>query len=236
VTASLAEIQRAMVAGLTAPRGDGIYRKLVRRGIASMLRFQLPRTAAHLDARWDRDVARYLDEALPRSRYVRDVAFELVAHLEPTWRADPETPAYIVDLARWELLAFEVANAPDDLPLPAAAPLTLDRGVAFSQSMRLARYRHAVHLLPEDETSREPPAETPAALCVYRDADHDLRHLALTPSAAHILEQLAAGATLGDAVSGAASTCGAALDEAFLQGAARLLEDLTERQVVRGAT
>lgn len=235
MTSSLADLQRTMVDALRSPEGAGIYRTLVRRGLAGMLRFQLPRTAARLGPRWDADVARFLDATLPRSRYLRDVAFELFAHVEAGWRADPDVPAYIVELARHELLAFEVANAPDDPPLAGAAPLALDRGVALSAAARFVRYGHAVHLLPEDDASRELPAATPTALCVYRDPEHEIHHLSLTPSAAAILERLAAGATLGEAVAGAATDGGQALDEPFLRGAARLLEDLGERGVVRGS-
>ena len=234
MTTSLADLQRAMVDALRSPEGSGIYRTLVRRGIAGMLRFQLPRTAARLGPRWDADVARFLD-ALPRSRYLRDAAFELFAHVEAGWRADPEVPPYIVELARHELLAFEVANAPDDPPLAGAAPLALDRGVALSASARLVRYGHAVHLLPEDEASRDLPAATPTALCSYRDPEHEIHHLSLTPSAAAILERIGGGATLGEAVAGAAAACHQALDEPFLRGAARLLEDLGQRGVVRGS-
>jgi hypothetical protein len=232
MTSPLAEMQRAMVREIASPGGAGIYRALVRRGLAGMLRFELPRTAAHLGARWDRDVARFLDATLPRSRYLRDIAAELVAHVGKAWASDPEVPPHVPDLARWELLAFEVANAPDDPPCGAPAEPSLDRPVALSASMRLFRAGYAVHL-PEDGTSPEAPAAQPTALCVYRDRDFEMRTLSLTPTAAEILERLAAGATLGAAVSGAAAARGVALDAAFLEGAARLLEDLAERAVVR---
>jgi hypothetical protein len=232
---SLAQVERSLVETIRSPEGSGIYRKLVRRGLAHMLCFMLPRTAAHLGPRWDRDVARFLDERLPRSHYLRDVAFELFEHAAPGWQGDPSVPPYVIELARHELLAFEVANAPDDPPPSAAAPLTLDRGVAFLSSMRLVRHAHAVHLLVANEGSLDPPAAEPTALCLYRDAEHEIRSLVLTPSAAQILERLRAGAALGEAVSGAAAALGCALDEPFLQGAARLLEDLGERGVVRGS-
>lgn len=234
--ASLAELQRAMIDAIRAPEGAGVYRTLVRRGLADMLRYQLPRTAAHLGDRWDAEVRRYQDETLPRSHYLRDSAFELFARLAPRWSADPEMPSYAVDLARFELLAFEVRNAPDDPPIEAPRPLALDRRVVIALATRVVRFAHAVHALPEDEASTEPPAAEPVILCAYRDAELEMRTLVLTRSAAEILERLIAGATLGEAVSGAALACGAALDPPFLQGAARLLEDLGERGVVRGAS
>lgn len=230
----LQEIQRAFVNEITSASGAGVYRGLVRRGLADMLRFELPRTSRHLGERWGRDVARYLDTTLPRSRYLRDIARELVALVGPSWREDPGVPPYILDLARWELLAFEVANAPDDPVARPAGPPALDRRVVMSASMRLFHAAHAVHLIAEEADEVRPPEALPIALCVYRDSDFEMRTLTLTPSAAEILSRLASGADLGTAVSGAAAVRGVALDPAFLQGAARLLEDLTERGVVRG--
>ena len=232
--ASLGDLQRAMIDQIRAPEGSGVYRTLVRRGVADILRYQLPRTAAHLGERWDEEVRRFQGETLPRSHYLRDTAFELFARFAPRWSADPQMPPYIVDLARFELLAFEVRNAPDDPPIEAPRPLALDRRVVLALATRVVRFAHAVHALPEDESSIEPPAAEPVLLCAYRDAELEMRTLVLTRSAAEILERLIAGCTLGEAVSGAALACGAALDPPFLQGAARLLEDLGERGVVRG--
>ncbi|MEZ4301905.1 MAG: hypothetical protein R3B70_43630 [Polyangiaceae bacterium] len=244
---SLADLQRETMRGLAASdadlhrherEGDGdddedVYRSLVRASLAGMIRFQLARTALHLGARFDRDIARFLDAGLPRSRYLRDVGFAFFAAISPAWEGDPEIPVFANDLARWELLSFDLTSAPDDLSVEHAEPLALDRRVRLSSSARLFRAQHAVHLLPEDDLACAPKAE-PTALCVYRDAAFEQRTLALTPAAAAILERLLAGTTLGDAVSGAAAERGVALDPAFLQGAARVLEDLTERGVVRG--
>ena len=93
-----------------------------------------------------------------------------------------------------------------------------------------------MHLAPEDDDAPVlPPPADPVILLAYRDADHEMRTLTLTRSAAEILERLARGATLGEAVSAAASACGATLDPPFLQGAAALLEDLVTRGAIRGA-
>ena len=233
---SLGDLQRSMIADVRAPFGEGVYRTLVRRGLADILRYQLPRTAALLGARWDDEVTRHLDATLPRSHYLRDAAFEFWARVEPRWRADATVPRCALDVARFELLAFEVRNAPDDLPPRDPAALALDRGVRFSTSARVVRFDHAVHLAPEDDDAPVlPPPADPVILLAYRDADHEMRTLTLTRSAAEILERLARGATLGEAVSAAASACGATLDPPFLQGAAALLEDLVTRGAIRGA-
>lgn len=234
MSASLAEIQRAMIAEIRSPGGSGIYRTLVRRGLADVLRHQLPRTALHMGARWSAEVTRFLDLALPRSRYLRDTAFPFVALGRDRWASDPDLPSFLVDLARFELLAFEVRNAPDDLPIDSPEPLALDRRVALSRSARVARFDHAVHLLPDDEASTEPPAAEPAILLAHSDEEMEMVTLDLTPSAAEILERLLRGDALGEAVSGAATACGLALDPPYLQGAASFLEDLSIRGVIRG--
>ncbi len=234
MSASLAEIERAMLAEIRSPDGSGVYRTLVRRGLADVLKHQLPRTALHMGSRWDVEVARFLDATLPRSRYLRDTAFGFFHLGRERWSRDPDLPSFIVDLARWELLAFEVRNAPDDPAVALPAPLALERGVRLSLAARVVRFDHAVHLLPDDEASTEPPAREPALLCAYRDEEMEMCTLDLTPSAAEIVERLARGDALGEAVTGAAAACGIALDPAYLQGAASFLEDLTSRGVVRG--
>ncbi len=46
---------------------------------------EIPRTAARLGAAFGVWVDRWIDEEAPRSRYFRDVAFELVAWAGPRW-------------------------------------------------------------------------------------------------------------------------------------------------------
>jgi hypothetical protein len=72
-------------------------------------------------------------------------------------------------------------------------------------------------------------------LLAYRDPEHEVRYLELTPLACGIVERLLAGESLGQAVQGAADAAGSALSEAVLAGAAKLLADLAERGVVEGA-
>jgi hypothetical protein len=212
-----------------------LYRKLIRRGISAAVRVEIPRTAARLGPAWDTYITRFCDEELPRSHYLRDVAFELVAWAAPKWASDEAVPSYLADLARHELIAYEVA-CDDSEPLgPSGQELSLDQRVRFSPAVRLVRYEHAVHRLSAEPEARDVPAREPCALLVYRDAEHEVRYLELTPVAAAILERLLRGETLRDAVVSACRDQGRLLDGAVLEGAARLLSDLGERGVVLGA-
>ncbi|WP_437827808.1 HvfC family peptide modification chaperone [Sorangium sp. So ce1153] len=233
-----------------------LYRSLIRRGLAGAIRAGIPRTAARLGARFEADVARFLEAELPRSRYLRDVAFEFVAFAAPRWGEDPEVPAYLADLARHELAAFAASCAEADEeagePRACAAPgardardaagapasreeLSLDRGARFQRAAALVRYEHAVHRLEGGESARDVPAREPTRLLVYRDARHEVRFLELTPLAAEILGRLLAGAALRDAVVEGCAALGRPVDGPVLESTAALLSDLAERGALLGA-
>jgi hypothetical protein len=91
-----------------------------------------------------------------------------------------------------------------------------------------------VHELSADPEARDVPRRVDTALFVYRDAEHEVRYLALTPFGAAVVEVLLAGQTLRDAVFGAASAAGVALDDQALVSAAALLEDLKTRGALLG--
>lgn len=210
-----------------------LYRRHVRKTLSRGIRRQIPRTAARLGEGFDRWVERFVEAESPRSRYFRDVAFEMVAWVLPRWAEDASVPAYLGDLARHELLWFDVAAAPPGDEV-AAAEIELDRGVRFDAAVRLARYEHAVHRLDADEAARDVPAREPTALLVYRDDEHAVRYLELTPLAAAILERLLAGDTLRAAVVGGAAALGHAVDASVTQSTAAMLDDLRVRGALRG--
>ena len=194
-------------------------------------------------------VDRWVDEEGPRSRYFRDVAFELLEWAAPRWAEDASVPDYLGDLARHELTYFEVASAPDALLDGAAerAPIALDRRITFSATARLRRYRYAVHRLNAELEARDLPAREPTALLAYRDADHDVRFLELTPLAAAILDRLRGAwpmivgeppereaQPLGQAVVSACEALGLPVDPAVTGSTAALLGDLLERGAILG--
>ncbi|MBK8258958.1 MAG: putative DNA-binding domain-containing protein [Polyangiaceae bacterium] len=234
MTGALAAAQRAMVERVLAPDGDDIYRTLVRGGIADTLRFQLRCTHKHAGARWRSDVERYVSEAPPHSRYLRDVGRLFFNWALPHWKADATLPAFLIDLARWELLGFDVLNAENDAAPDKKAELVLERSVRIASSVHVFYAEFDVHLLPDDEEDMTVPARGEVKLCVYRDETFSKRTLALTPSAAILIESLKAGRTLGDAVTAAAMGTSSPLDAAFLQAAAHLLEDLSAREIILG--
>lgn len=223
---------------LASPRRLGLYRRLVRHNVTSVIERMLEHTRARLETRvpgeLDRAISAFLDEVGPRTSHLRDVPSEFLAWAAPRWRADARLPRWIADHAELELLDFTISVAPRPLPPPPLAEVAADRPLVFAEPKQLIHLGWAVNLVPRGDLDAE-PEERPVSILVYRDAEHRSRFLELTPLAAAILERLFAGDALGPAMVAACAAKAHPLDDAVLGGAARLLADLGERGVLLGA-
>ncbi len=223
---------------LASPRRLGLYRRLVRHNVTSVIETMLEHTRARLERQLpgelDRAIAAFLDEVGPRTSHMRDVPAEFLAYAAPRWRADERLPRWISDFAELELLDFTIGVAPRPMPPPPLADVAVDRPLVFADAKRLVHLGWAVNEVPRDDLEAE-PVERPVSILVYRDGEHRTRFLELTPLAAAILERLFAGDALGSAMVSACEEKAHPLDDAVLGGAARLLADLGERGVLLGA-
>ncbi|HRI07317.1 MAG TPA: putative DNA-binding domain-containing protein [Nannocystaceae bacterium] len=213
-----------------------MYRTMVQSRLRRVIREFIPRAVARLgDARYRRDFARFFAEVGSRTVYLREVPLEFLAFVTPAWRADPDLPPFLVDLARHELCASEVRFS-EGGEAPTGEPLALDRPLRIDGSALLRRYDHAVHRLPQDEGDRTPADAEPVDLLVYRDrATQKVRYLELTRRAGAVLERLLGGATVEAALRGGAAAVHEDLDDDFLAGMVHLFADLSEREVILGA-
>jgi len=212
-----------------------VYRRLVRGTLRGALRATIPRTLARLGEHFEQYFAEFLRVSPPITRYLRDLTPQFLHFAFERWSSDSNVPPYLGDLARHEALQVEVASL---LALPKGhvpAELALDAGVEFIDAVRLEHYEWAVHLLPEDEFSRELPTRGPVSLLVYRSPEHEVRYLELTPFARALLSALLTERlSLHAALLGAAESVGTALDDELLTRAAKLLADLAERGALLG--
>jgi len=218
------------------PRGLAVYRTLVQNGLKSVVARLMPRTRARMNracaGRFDADVVRFLDVVSPRTHYLRDVPGELFAWAQPTWRADPTVPAYLVDLAAHELACFGVASSEAAAGPAPLDDIALDRSFVFAPSVRLANYAWAVHELGiEEDEFPDTPARREVHLLGFRDSSQAVHWLELSPLAAAIVERLAAGDSLGAGIAEACRARGAVADRSEI---ARLLSDLASRGVLLG--
>lgn len=208
-----------------APAGRlTLYRRLVRGNLATVARRLLPRTAAALDATptpFDAWVARFLEEAAPRTPYLRDVPAELVAWAEPHWAGAAAVPAYVRDLARYELDRFAVESLPKEAS-PPLAEIALERSLVFASPSRLGRYAHAVDQ-PNATTER------PTSLFLHRDDDNEIHTTALDEGAAALVRVALEGVSLGEALERLDATT-----EAARLDAARWLAELGDAGALLG--
>jgi hypothetical protein len=210
-----------------------VYRAMVHSRLRGAVADFLPKTVAHLGRpRLRREVAQFIAEVAPRAPYFWRITGEFLAWVAPRWAVDASLPPWLPELAQHEWSDAEVGNLPVGGEAASGKPLALDQPVQFDGTVRLRRYRFAVHRASE----REPPPPEPTALLQYRDrAEHQVRALELTPRAAAVTERLLAGATLQDALTGACAELGVPLDDELLGAMAAYLADLAERGALLGA-
>ena len=205
------------------PPRVAIYRRLVRNTLRDVVVKLVPRTREHLGDDFDRDFDRFLAERGPRTHYLRDVPQELVSFAMPRWAERRDKP-WLADLARHEIASFALSTLPWVAELR-AEDVSLDKALLLSSLVRIERFDFAVH--------EEPPGERAVALLYYRDSEHALRTLELSPLAAALL--LRAELPLRDAIAAACAETGEPMNDETLASIARLLADLGERGVLLGA-
>jgi hypothetical protein len=220
---------------LAAPPRLSLYRRLVRNNLTGVTEKMLKRTQARLnavaDGAFDASFASFLDQVGPRTHYLRDVPGEFLDWVEPRWRARVDLPAWVADLARHELVEFQIAAAQAAPNAARVTEIAPDRPLVFREPVRLMRYAFAVHELPLDVEDRSEPAPRPVAMLVHRDEENTVQSLELTPFAAAITERLLGGAPVLDAVRDAAAQVNAS---SGVLDVATFLADLAERGIILG--
>ncbi|MEZ4225598.1 MAG: DUF2063 domain-containing protein [Polyangiaceae bacterium] len=212
-----------------------VYRSLVRGTLWEALHASIPRTMARLGGVFEEYFDAFLKDAGPRTHYLRDAIAEFLTYAAPLWLNDPRVPAYIPELARHEHSQILVGSMLARDPAVQPEALELDAGLCFIEAVKLMHYDHAVHELTDSEADRTPPVARPTHLLVYRNPEHEVRYLELSPLAARIVEAtLEERCSLRDALTHSCEELGTELDDTVLSGTAHLLADLAERGVLLG--
>ena len=212
-----------------------VYRNLVRGNLWEAMRASIPRTMARLGPVFEEYFDRFLVEHGPRTHYLRDSITELLDFCAPLWKDDPRVPDYMTQLAEHEHVQIVVGAMLSATENVEPEELDLDAGLRFIEAAKLMHYDWALHLLSESETDLTPPQKKATTLLVYRNPEHEVRYLALSPLAARILsETLEHKRTLREGITRACEAEGTALDAAVLAGTAELLADLAQRGALLG--
>lgn len=212
------------------------YRRLVHRGMAGVCREWTPRSAARLGAeRFPAEIAQFLqDTGGVASPYYREVPRAFVAWALPRWRKDAGLPPYLADLARYELLYYDVRNDPAPDAAFSDMPLDLEFPARVAPTVVIEDFAWAVHELPWDTDDRSEPEARPVTLAFWRREDRT-RQLALGERDAHLLRGLSEGQTLKQALFAACAAVGVEVDAETLGAIALVLKDLSDRGILFGA-
>lgn len=218
-----------------------VYRKLVHATLKDVIALEIPRAVARMGhVAYESMLATWLVEELPKSQILRDVPYEFAAWASPRWRDDAALPAYLADLARYELFEFDVYTAEREPVVWAergspTEELAADQTLAFDGTVRIARFDYAVHELVDDADDRTEPVTRPSGVLAYRDRDGRYRQLDLTPLATAIFGAAwRRGAPLATAIQQACQARDRTVDQDVIDGTSRVLEDLAERGAVLG--
>lgn len=181
------------------------------------------------------EVDAWIADPGPTTPYFRDIPAEFLAWARPRWEADASLPAWVPELAAHQVMIRTVRNDPREVGEQTGKGLDLDGPIACNATVRVLRYRWAVHRLPKRELQPEDePAEGPAIVIAYRKPDQQTSLVDIKPRSAHMLERLLGGATLREALFGACEATGETLDDSILSVTALTLADLIDRHVLLG--
>lgn len=124
------------------------------------------------------------------SPYFAEIPEEFITYLQ-TERHNPQDHPFLVELAHYEWVEMALAIAHEE-----PSPLTPEQIAALPQEkIQLSplawplAYRHPVHQLAPDYLPQEAPAE-PTLICVYRDANDEVKFMQITSMTYRLLEQL----------------------------------------------
>jgi hypothetical protein len=245
VSASLEEVQRAFTrlcfdrvpseADLALLHDDRerwlMYRKMVRSRLFKSVRSALPKTAELLGKKgFDRAMAHYLAEHGPRTRFIREVVHELLAHSLESWERDPALPPHLADVARVEEAKWRVSSLPwTDVD---AGEFDFEKPPVMNPTVRAVTLRYGVD---KNMDAPEKLAE-PRLLLVYRKPD-DARLFthALDPIESRLFTAWAEGASGAEGARKVLAELGREADPAYVDALATLLGALIERKTILGS-
>ena len=180
--------READLQALGAPKRWRIYRHMVRHRLLDMVRSGLPRTAQALgEDRFEAWFGRWLAQAPPTTRFIRDVVGEATDHWLPRWAAGeaPRVEPWLPDLCRYEAAVWRCRWAldPEDGDL---APFDFARPPRFSPACELLRLRFPVYRRPTPASGYQ---EAPAAVLLCRHPETmRVRYHVLPPLEADVTE------------------------------------------------
>lgn len=220
------------------PRRLAVYRRLVFNNVKGFVEEAFP-VLWRLwgEQQLDQEVTAFLAHHKSESPYFIDIAEEFLQYLIEERQSQPHDPAFLVELAHYEWIEFEVAFCQANRLVKPLLPddIELDTPVELSETARPLQYQFPVHQIRPDFQPTE-PGPHPVFLVVYR-FDDDVKFLEINVMTARLLQLLAEkpGCTIDYLIRQMQYLGEGFSAEQIKQGLLTVIRDLAERGIVKRA-
>lgn len=215
-----------------------IYRELLYNNVAGFIENAFPvLRRLYADGDWNRMVRDFFARHRCQTPYFLEIAQEFLTYLEQERAAQPEDPAFLMELAHyeWVELALSVDDTEDDLAqIDSNGDLLAGVPILSSLAWMLA-YSYPVHQIGPDFRPSQ-PSEQPHYLLVFRNRSEEVEFMELNPVTARLIDlirgdQQRTGRAL---LEGIAGELGYANPDAVVRGGLETLSSLREAGVILG--
>jgi len=207
-----------------------VYRNLVRSRLINVVGVALARTKRVVgEEAFQSTIDEWLATGGPKTRYFRHVPRELFEFAIPRWH--DEEPAWLSDLAQYEITTWDVRYAPPNRI--STSEFAFDRIPVLNPALQVLRLSYPVHRAPTPASGYE---EEPSIVCVYRDQHHKPIPWKLNPLAASLVEVWArADRPVTETVHEVAAAHNTEIGPAFVEKLSAMIADALERGILLGA-
>ena len=208
-----------------------LYRRMVRSRLVALARQGLPKTAKLIgESELERAMSAYLADGGPRTRFLREVVFELVEHAAEAWRARDDLPEHLMDLARFEAAKWRTSAAVSDSE--PATELDFELPPVFNPTTVAVPIQFRVDKDAESPARLEEPH---LALTYRKSGDPKVYVYVLNAIGARLFSAWREGGSCADGTRRVLADLGREPDAKFVDGMAGVLADLVEQEIVVGS-
>ena len=214
-----------------------IYRGLFYRNVQGFLASGFPVTRKlYSEENWHKMVRDFFSNHKSHSPYFKDISKEFVTYLSDERQAQPDDPAFLLELTHYEwleiMLSFVDVNI--DWAHIKKDGILMKEIPVLSPLMQLNRYEYPVHKIRPDFQPGTPP-EQASFLLVYRDQKDKVGFMEMNPMTARLVELIAENNKTGkEILLGLAKEIPSIAEDVILHGGHTTLTQLREKDIILG--
>ena len=214
-----------------------IYRGLFYRNVQGFLASGFPVTRKlYSEENWHKMVRDFFSNHKSHSPYFKDISKEFVTYLSDERQAQPDDPAFLLELTHYEWLEIMLSFVDVDIDWTHIKKdgILMKEIPVLSPLMQLNRYEYPVHKIRPDFQPDTPP-EQASFLLVYRDQIDKVGFIEINPMTARLVELIAENNKTGEEILlGLAKEIPSIAEDVILHGGHTTLTQLREKDIILG--